>query len=95
MSVPVVASFLIMSTSAVETTTPAPCGRGRRRRALVAEWVGATGGLGPVIITALGVFETPLVFAAILYIVAMSIGLFVITTLVERGVNLWLYGRPE
>ena len=63
--------------------------------ALVAEWVGATGGLGPVIITALGVFETPLVFAAILYIVAMSIALFVITTLVERGVNLWLYGRPE
>ena len=27
--------------------------------ALVAEWVGATGGLGAVIITALGVFETP------------------------------------
>lgn len=63
--------------------------------ALVAEWVGATGGLGPVIITALGVFETPLVFAAILYIVAMSIALFVITTLIERSVNLWLYGRPE
>ncbi len=63
--------------------------------ALVAEWVGATGGLGPVIITALGVFETPLVFAAILYIVTMSIALFVITTVVERGVNLWLYGRPD
>ena len=63
--------------------------------ALVAEWVGATGGLGPVIITALGVFETPLVFAAILYIVAMSITLFVITTVIERGVNLWLYGRPD
>ena len=63
--------------------------------ALVAEWVGATGGLGPVIITALGVFETPLVFAAILYIVAMSIALFVVTTIIERGVNTWLYGRPD
>ena len=63
--------------------------------ALVAEWVGASGGLGPVIITSLGVFETPLVFAAILYIVAMSIALFVITMVVERGVNLWLYDRPE
>ena len=34
-------------------------------------------------------------FAAILYIVTMSIALFVIATVVERGVNLWLYGRPD
>lgn len=63
--------------------------------ALVAEWVGATGGLGPVIIRALGSFETPLVFAAILYIVAMSISLFVMTTLVERSVIRWLYGATS
>ena len=63
--------------------------------ALVAEWVGATGGLGPVIMVALGGFETPLVFAAILYIVTMSIALFVITTVIERGVNLWLYGKSD
>ena len=88
MSVPVVASFRNMSTSAIETTAPArlaAAAGGDARIELQAEDV----------LIPLGVFETPLVFAAILYIGAMSIGLFVITTLVERGVNLWLYGRPE
>jgi NitT/TauT family transport system permease protein len=57
--------------------------------AIVGEWVGATSGLGPVMLTADAAFQTPLVFAAILYLSIIGIILFGIVCLAERLVIPW------
>ena len=63
--------------------------------ALVAEWVGAHEGMGPLILRSLGVFRTATVFAAILYLAFMSIALFWVVSLIERIVLRFLYGRQS
>lgn len=63
--------------------------------ALVAEWVGATEGMGPLIIRSLGVFRAEIVFAAILYLAFMSIFLFWVVSALERIVLRLLYGRQN
>lgn len=63
--------------------------------ALVAEWVGAHEGMGPLIIRSLGVFKTTIVFAAILYLSFMSIALFWVVSAIERVVLRILYGRQS
>ena len=63
--------------------------------ALVAEWVGAHEGMGPLIIRSLGVFKTTIVFAAILYLSFMSIALFWVVSAIERIVLRFLYGRQS
>jgi NitT/TauT family transport system permease protein len=57
--------------------------------AIVGEWVGATDGLGPVMLTANAAFQTPLVFAAILYLSVIGIALFLIVVGLERVVIRW------
>jgi putative hydroxymethylpyrimidine transport system permease protein len=57
--------------------------------AIVGEWVGANEGLGPVMIAANAGFKTVTVFAAILYLAAMAIGLFLLVGLAERLVMPW------
>ena len=63
--------------------------------ALVAEWVGAHEGMGPLIIRSLGVFKTTIVFAAIVYLSLMSIMLFWVVSAIERIVLRFLYGRQS
>lgn len=57
--------------------------------ALVAEWVGATEGLGPVILEATAGMQTPVVFAAIMYLAAMGLGMFGLASLAERVCIPW------
>lgn len=57
--------------------------------AIVGEWVGAHEGLGPVMIAANAGFQTAVVFAAIFYLAAMAIALFLLVGLVERLVMPW------
>jgi NitT/TauT family transport system permease protein len=59
--------------------------------AVVAEWVGATEGLGPVMLTANNVLETDLVFAAILYLSAIAVALYGAVSLIERIALRWQY----
>jgi NitT/TauT family transport system permease protein len=59
--------------------------------AIVGEWVGAEKGLGPVIIAANASFNTNIVFAAILYLAAVGVLLFVLVSVVERLTIPWYF----
>ena len=55
--------------------------------AIVGEWAGATKGLGLLILLAqASLFDTPLMFAALLTVALIGVGLYGITVLVERRV---------
>jgi ABC-type nitrate/sulfonate/bicarbonate transport system permease component len=57
--------------------------------AIVGEWVGATEGLGPVMMAANASYQTPLVFAAILYLAVVGVSFFLAVSLAERVVLRW------
>ena len=59
--------------------------------AIVGEWVGASAGLGPVMIGANAAFKTATVFAAIFYLAAMAIALFLLVGLLEKRTIRWYY----
>jgi putative hydroxymethylpyrimidine transport system permease protein len=59
--------------------------------AIVGEWVGASGGLGPVMIAANAGFKTAVVFAAIFYLALMAIALFALVGLIERIALPWYF----
>jgi ABC-type nitrate/sulfonate/bicarbonate transport system permease component len=59
--------------------------------AIVGEWVGASTGLGPVMIEANASFKTAITFAAILYLAAIAITLFALVALTERLALPWLF----
>jgi putative hydroxymethylpyrimidine transport system permease protein len=59
--------------------------------AVVGEWVGADKGLAPVIIAANSAFLTEDIFAAILYLAAMAIALFLATIVAERVAIPWYF----
>jgi putative hydroxymethylpyrimidine transport system permease protein len=59
--------------------------------AIVGEWVGASGGLGPVMIAANAGFKTAVVFAAIFYLAIMAIALFALVGLIERMALPWYF----
>lgn len=63
--------------------------------AIVGEWVGANEGLGPVMIAANAGFKTATVFAAILYLGVMAIGLFLLVGLAERWAMPWHFLTRE
>tara|TARA_B100000686_G_C16769720_1_gene964247 strand:- start:2 stop:826 length:825 start_codon:yes stop_codon:yes gene_type:complete len=57
--------------------------------AIVAEFVGASEGMGPLIIVATSAFKTTLVFAAIIYIALAAISLFFFVLILERVAIPW------
>jgi NitT/TauT family transport system permease protein len=57
--------------------------------AVVGEFVGADRGLGFLINVARGQFDTPLVFAAVLTLIGMALGLYGLVLLVERRTLNW------
>jgi ABC-type nitrate/sulfonate/bicarbonate transport system permease component len=59
--------------------------------AIVGEWVGATSGLGPVMIEANASFKTATTFAAILYLAVIAIALFGLVALGERLALPWRF----
>jgi ABC-type nitrate/sulfonate/bicarbonate transport system permease component len=63
--------------------------------AIVGEWVGATEGLGPLMVAAHAAFQTALVFAAIFYLATIGILMFVGATLLERLVIPWHFLTRE
>jgi ABC-type nitrate/sulfonate/bicarbonate transport system permease component len=63
--------------------------------AIVGEWVGADTGLGPVMIAANSAFLTGDIFAAIIYLALMAIGLFLAVIAVERIAIPWYYLARE
>lgn len=60
--------------------------------AIIGEWVGASSGLGYVMINANARIETDVMFAALLLLCVMAICLF---TLVDRGLKRLLYWVPD
>ena len=59
--------------------------------AVIGEWVGASSGLGYLMTYSQPLFLTARVFAAIVVLSALGIGLFVLATLVERMVLPWYH----
>lgn len=59
--------------------------------AVIGEWVGASAGLGYLMVQAAPRFQTPLVFAAIFILSAMGIGLFALMAGLERALLPWYY----
>ncbi len=59
--------------------------------AVIGEWVGASSGLGYLMTYSQPLFLTARVFAAIVVLSAMGIGLFVLATLVERLLLPWYH----
>ena len=57
--------------------------------AVIGEWVGASAGLGYLMLYANASLETPLVFAAIFCLTLLGLGLFTIITLLERFAMPW------
>jgi NitT/TauT family transport system permease protein len=57
--------------------------------AVVGEFVGGRDGLGALINIARGLFDTPLMFAALLTLAAMTLGFYLIATLLERALVRW------
>ena len=57
--------------------------------AIFGEWVGANEGLGHLILVAQGQLQTSRVFAAIVVLSAIAIGLIAVLALVERRVGWW------
>ena len=62
---------------------------------IVGEWVGASKGLGPVMIAANAGFKTSIVFAAILYLALMAVTLFLLVGLAERWLIPWHFIKTE
>jgi putative hydroxymethylpyrimidine transport system permease protein len=60
--------------------------------AIIGEWVGASSGLGYVMINANARIETDVMFAALFLLCVMAIGLF---TIVDRGLKHLLYWMPD
>ncbi|MCG8564867.1 MAG: ABC transporter permease, partial [Desulfobacterales bacterium] len=52
--------------------------------AVIGEWVGAQQGLGYLMIQSNARLQTPLVFAAILWLTAMGLGLWILVGLLEK-----------
>jgi putative hydroxymethylpyrimidine transport system permease protein len=63
--------------------------------AVAGEWVGSTNGMGPLMIAANSYLRTNLVFAAIVYLSVMAVGMFLIVTLIERLVIGWYFISKE
>ena len=57
--------------------------------AFVGEYVGAVEGLGPVMVLANSGFQTDVVFAAIIYLSFMGIGMYIAIAAIERRVIRW------
>ncbi len=57
--------------------------------AVVGEFVAGREGLGAMINIARGLFDTPLIFVALLTLAAITLGLYLIATLVERALVRW------
>jgi NitT/TauT family transport system permease protein len=57
--------------------------------AVVGEFVGGRDGLGALINIARGLFDTPLMFAALLVLAAMTLALYLAATLLERALVRW------
>jgi NitT/TauT family transport system permease protein len=62
--------------------------------AVVGEFIGADRGLGFLINRARGLFDTPLVFVAVLTLVVLALGLYGAVVLVEKRLLAW-NERPE
>jgi NitT/TauT family transport system permease protein len=54
--------------------------------AVVGEYLGGRDGLGALINIARGLFDTPLVFVAIVWLITITLGLTAFLTLIERRV---------
>lgn len=57
--------------------------------AVVGEFVAGRDGLGAMINIARGLFDTPLIFVALLTLAAITLGLYLLATLVERALVRW------
>lgn len=57
--------------------------------AVVGEFVGGRDGLGALINIARGLFDTPLMFAALLTLAAMTLTFYLVATLLERALVRW------
>ncbi|MCJ7513253.1 MAG: ABC transporter permease [Anaerolineales bacterium] len=63
--------------------------------ATIAEWVGGTQGLGLYMLRSKNALATDQVFVAILITSAVSIGLFVLVTMIERAALPWYYSAQR
>lgn len=63
--------------------------------AIVGEFVSSQKGLGYVILTAQGMFDTPRVFAAILILAVMGVAMIAVIDVLERICLPWRQGRAE
>jgi NitT/TauT family transport system permease protein len=61
--------------------------------AVVGEYVGANRGLGALIIASQGTMDTPLMFAVLVLLTAIGIGLYLVVVLTERLTLRWQRGR--
>jgi NitT/TauT family transport system permease protein len=61
--------------------------------AVVGEYVGANRGLGALIIASQGTMDTPLMFAVLVLLTAIGIGLYLVVVLAERLTLAWQRGR--
>lgn len=59
--------------------------------AILGEWVGASEGLGFVMIQAINQFQTALIFDGILILAVMGVGLFLVVTVLERVLLPWYH----
>ena len=63
--------------------------------AVIAEWIGASQGLGLYMLRASNSFQTARVFAAIGVVSALSIALFLMVDVVGRLIAPWIYVHTE
>jgi NitT/TauT family transport system permease protein len=61
--------------------------------AVVGEYVGANRGLGALIIASQGTMDTPLMFAVLVLLTGIGIGLYLVVVLAERLTLAWQRGR--
>jgi NitT/TauT family transport system permease protein len=59
--------------------------------AVVGEFVGGRDGLGALINIARGLFDTPLMFSALLLLAALTLGFYLLATVLERALVRWEY----
>ena len=58
---------------------------------VLAETIGGNAGLGFLMVTAAARFDAPLVFAGLIAVAAMAIGLYVVTVALERRLTRWAF----
>ena len=63
--------------------------------AVIAEWLGASQGLGLYLLRSANSFKTDHVFAAIAVITALSIGMFIAVDILGRIIAPWIYVQEE